>query len=99
VAGACVGESVGLVSEVARLRRIAQVLQAGAADRGRSADSGETTIASFNEGLAYIGLGDIKAGEKLAEGAIAEAVAGDNLLDAQDLLREYANAPWSAPGI
>jgi diguanylate cyclase (GGDEF)-like protein len=54
--------------------------------------SGETTIASFNEGLAYIGLGDIKAGEKLAEGAIAEAVAGDNLLDAQDLLREYANA-------
>jgi len=54
--------------------------------------SGETTIASFNEGLAYIGLGEIKAGEKLAEGAIAEAVAGDNLLDAQDLLREYANA-------
>jgi len=54
--------------------------------------SGEMTIASFNEGLAYIGLGDIKAGEKLAEGAIAEAVAGDNLLDAQDLLREYANA-------
>ena len=53
---------------------------------------GETTIASFNEGLAYIGLGDIKAGEKLAEGAIAEAVAGDNLLAAQDLLREYANA-------
>ena len=54
--------------------------------------AGETTIASFNEGLAYIGLGEIKAGEKLAEGAIAEAVAGDNLLDAQDLLREYANA-------
>jgi diguanylate cyclase (GGDEF)-like protein len=54
--------------------------------------NGEMTIASFNEGLAYIGLGDIKAGEKLAEGAIAEAVAGDNLLDAQDLLREYANA-------
>jgi len=54
--------------------------------------SGETTIASFNEGLAYIGLGEIKAGEKLAEGAIAEAVAGDNLLDAQDLLREYANS-------
>jgi diguanylate cyclase (GGDEF)-like protein len=53
---------------------------------------GETTIASFNEGLAYIGLGEIKAGEKLAEGAIAEAVAGDNLLVAQDLLREYANA-------
>ena len=54
--------------------------------------AGETTIASFNEGLAYIGLGEIKAGEKLAEGAIAEAVAGDNLLAAQDLLREYANA-------
>jgi diguanylate cyclase (GGDEF)-like protein len=54
--------------------------------------AGETTIASFNEGLAYIGLGEIKAGEKLAEGAIAEAVAGDNLVAAQDLLREYANA-------
>src|ERR1700728_1105000 len=54
--------------------------------------AGETTVASFNEGLAYIGLGEIKAGEKLAEGAIAEAVAGDNLLVAQDLLREYANA-------
>ena len=54
--------------------------------------AGETTIASFNEGLAYIGLGEIKAGEKLAEGAIAEAVAGDNLIAAQDLLREYANA-------
>ena len=26
----------------------------------------------FNEGLAYIGLGNIKPGEKLAEGAIAE---------------------------
>jgi diguanylate cyclase (GGDEF)-like protein len=54
--------------------------------------TGETTIASFNEGLAYIGLGAIEAGEKLAEGAIAEAVAGDNLLVAEDLLREYANA-------
>jgi diguanylate cyclase (GGDEF)-like protein len=54
--------------------------------------TGETTIASFNEGLAYIGLGEIAAGEKLAEGAIAEAVAGDNLLVAEDLLREYANA-------
>jgi diguanylate cyclase (GGDEF)-like protein len=54
--------------------------------------SGEETIVSFNEGLAYIGLGNIKPGEKLAEGAIAEAVAGDNLLDAQELLREYGDA-------
>ena len=54
--------------------------------------SGEETIVSFNEGLAYIGLGDIKPGEKLAENAIAEAVAGDNLLDAQELLREYGEA-------
>jgi diguanylate cyclase (GGDEF)-like protein len=54
--------------------------------------SGEETIVSFNEGLAYIGLGDIKPGEKLAENAIAEAVAGDNLLDGQELLREYGGA-------
>jgi len=54
--------------------------------------SGDEPIVSFNEGLAYIGLGDIKPGEKLAEGAIAEAVAGDNLLDVKELLREYADA-------
>ena len=54
--------------------------------------NGEAAIGSFNEGLAYIGLGDIKQGEKLAEGAIAQAIEGDNLLDAQELLREYANA-------
>jgi diguanylate cyclase (GGDEF)-like protein len=54
--------------------------------------NGEAAIASFNEGLAYIGLGNIKPGEKLAEGAISQAVEGDNLLDAQELLREYANA-------
>ena len=50
------------------------------------------TVVQFNEGLAQIGLGNIKLGEKLAQGAIAEAVAGDNLLDAKELLREYADA-------
>lgn len=54
--------------------------------------SGDETIVLFNEGLAYIGLGNIKPGQKLAENAIEEAVAGDNLLDAQELLREYAGA-------
>ncbi len=49
-------------------------------------------ITLFNEGLAYIGLGSIKAGEKLAEGAIADALAGSDLLDAKELLREYADA-------
>ena len=49
-------------------------------------------ITLFNEGLAYIGLGSIKAGEKLAEGAITEALAGSDLLDAKELLREYADA-------
>ena len=55
-------------------------------------ESGVETIVLFNEGLAYIGLGNIKLGEKLAQGAIAEAVAANNLLDAKELLREYANA-------
>jgi diguanylate cyclase (GGDEF)-like protein len=55
-------------------------------------ESGDETIVLFNEGLAYIGLGNIKPGEKLAEGAIGEAVAGNNLLDAKELLREYADA-------
>jgi diguanylate cyclase (GGDEF)-like protein len=50
----------------------------------------QTTL--FNEGLAYIGLGSIKAGQKLAEGAIAESLAGSDLLDAKELLREYADA-------
>ena len=49
-------------------------------------------ITLFNEGLAYIGLGSIKMGEKLAEGAISEALAGSDLLDAKELLREYADA-------
>jgi diguanylate cyclase (GGDEF)-like protein len=54
--------------------------------------TGDLPIVLFNEGLAYIGLGNIKTGEKLAEGAIAQALAGDNLLDAEELLREYADA-------
>ena len=54
--------------------------------------SGDEPIVMFNQGLANIGLGNIKPGEKLAEGAIAKTMAGDNLLDAQELLREYANA-------
>jgi diguanylate cyclase (GGDEF)-like protein len=49
-------------------------------------------ITLFNEGLAYIGLGSIKAGQKLAESAIGEALAGSDLLDAKELLREYADA-------
>ncbi len=49
-------------------------------------------IALFNEGLAYIGLGSIKAGEKLAEGAIASALGGSDLVGAKVLLREYADA-------
>ena len=49
-------------------------------------------FALFNEGLAYIGLGSIKAGEKLAEGAIGAALGGSDLVGAKDLLREYADA-------
>jgi diguanylate cyclase (GGDEF)-like protein len=49
-------------------------------------------ITLFNEGLAYIGLGSIKLGQKLAEGAIADALAGSDLLDAKELLKEYADA-------
>ena len=49
-------------------------------------------VTLFNEGLAYIGLGSIKAGEKLAEASIADALAGSDLLDAKELLREYADA-------
>jgi diguanylate cyclase (GGDEF)-like protein len=58
----------------------------------RMRESGDQPIVLFNEGLAYIGLGNIKPGEKLAEGAIADALAGNNLLDAKELLREYADA-------
>jgi diguanylate cyclase (GGDEF)-like protein len=54
--------------------------------------SGDESIVLFNEGLAYIGLGNIKEGEKLAEASIDNAVKGDNLLDAKEDLREYADA-------
>jgi diguanylate cyclase (GGDEF)-like protein len=49
-------------------------------------------IILFNQGLAYIGLGSMKTGEKLAEGAINNALAGSDFLDAKELLREYADA-------
>jgi diguanylate cyclase (GGDEF)-like protein len=52
----------------------------------------DVQVTQFNEGLAYIGLGSIKAGQKLAEAAITEALAGSDLLDAKELLREYADA-------
>jgi diguanylate cyclase (GGDEF)-like protein len=55
-------------------------------------ESGNEPVVLFNEGLAYIGLGNVRPGEKLAEGAIAEALDGDNVLDAKELLREYADA-------
>jgi diguanylate cyclase (GGDEF)-like protein len=53
--------------------------------------SGDEPIVLFNEGLANIGLGNIKPGVKLSEEAINGAIAGDDLLDAQELLREYAD--------
>ncbi len=54
--------------------------------------NGDESILEFNEGLAYIGLGNIKLGEKLAEESISEALAGENVLDVKELLREYADA-------
>src|ERR1700723_1841499 len=59
-------------------------------ERTNHRDDEQTTL--FNEGLAYIGLGSIKAGQKLAEASIADALAGSDLLDAKELLREYADA-------
>jgi diguanylate cyclase (GGDEF)-like protein len=58
----------------------------------RTNQRNDVKITLFNEGLAYIGLGSIKAGQKLAEGAIAESLAGSDLLDAKETLREYADA-------
>ena len=58
----------------------------------RTNQRNDIKITLFNEGLAYIGLGSIKAGQKLAEEAIAESLAGSDLLDAKETLREYADA-------
>jgi diguanylate cyclase (GGDEF)-like protein len=58
----------------------------------RLRESGDEPIVLFNEGLAHIGLGNIKPGQKLAEDAIKQALAGNNLLDVKELLREYADA-------
>jgi signal transduction histidine kinase len=46
----------------------------------------------LDEGLAYIGLGDVNAGQKLAESAIAQTLAGGNLLDGRDSLHDYEQA-------
>ena len=54
--------------------------------------SGDEPIILSNEGMAYIGLGNIKLGEKLVDEAIDKALAGENILDARELLREYADA-------
>ncbi len=51
-----------------------------------------TISVGFNEGLAYLGLGNISTGEKLAEQAIATTMAGDSLEELEGLLSEYANA-------
>jgi diguanylate cyclase (GGDEF)-like protein len=58
----------------------------------RTNQRNDVKITLFNEGLAYIGLGSIKEGQKLAEEAIAESLAGSDLLDAKETLREYADA-------
>jgi diguanylate cyclase (GGDEF)-like protein len=58
----------------------------------RQRGSREEQVVLFNEGIADIGLGNIKPGERLAENTITAAIDGDNLLDAQGLLREYADA-------
>ncbi len=70
------------------LRYSKQALPLVSAIRG----SGEESIVLFNQGLAYIGLGNIKEGEKLAEASINNAVHGDDLLNAKEYLREYADA-------
>jgi diguanylate cyclase (GGDEF)-like protein len=49
-------------------------------------------IALFNAGLAYIGVGKLKAGRERAERAIDHTLGRDNLSDAKDLLREYADS-------
>src|SRR6202522_4011738 len=59
-------------------------------ERTNHRDDEQTTL--FNEGLAYIGLGSIKAGQKLAEASIADALGGSDLLAAKELLRECADA-------
>jgi diguanylate cyclase (GGDEF)-like protein len=58
----------------------------------RTNQRNDVKITLFNEGLANIGLGSIKVGQKLAEEAIAESLAGSDLLDAKETLREYADA-------
>lgn len=52
--------------------------------------SSREQIARFNEGIAYIGLGNIKAGEKITEDVVTEALKSENLVDAKGYLQEYA---------
>jgi diguanylate cyclase (GGDEF)-like protein len=54
----------------------------------RSAAVEQTIL--FNEGMALIGMGRIEPGKKLAEAAIAQEMASDDLVDAQETLLEYA---------
>jgi diguanylate cyclase (GGDEF)-like protein len=52
----------------------------------------ENDIALFNAGLAYIGLGKLKAGRERAERAIDDTLANDDASHAEEMLREYADA-------
>ncbi len=54
--------------------------------------SSREQIARFNEGIAYIGLGNIKLGEKITEDVVIEALTSENLVDAKGYLQEYAEA-------
>jgi diguanylate cyclase (GGDEF)-like protein len=53
--------------------------------------SEDNDIALFNAGLAYIGLGKLKAGRESAERAIDDALANDDVSHAEEMLREYAD--------
>jgi diguanylate cyclase (GGDEF)-like protein len=48
-------------------------------------------IAIFNEAIAYVGVGNVKRGQELAESAIADVLASGDHSATAELLREYAD--------
>ena len=67
-------------------------LQLAAPLVARTGDSGVESALLANQGLALIGLGNVKPGQEILERAIKDALARNDLPDARDMLRAYADA-------
>jgi diguanylate cyclase (GGDEF)-like protein len=89
LAFADLGDSYMKTGEFAR--SLEYTRQAGALAPYISRPAFESTV-QFNTALAQIGLGNLHDGKPLADQAIQHTIQSGNLVDANDLMREYGQA-------